>query len=199
MARQRAWRTLVLLIAGLAPVAAAAATGATAAAAPAPAPDRAAIQGSYLLAGGHAAWLFDPGRGARGFTAEAVFHPDVVGQFSARLARHRVGLCLRFNRSVVVDRLGTKGAEISLRRWLGRDGRPLAPFVELGVGQYQVDYERGAGDRSTWSALLGLGAERPLGGRWLLAGAFQLRSLELAAESLSHAGFTLTLGGRIDS
>ena len=88
MATRRPGWTLFLLalVAALAP-------RGVAAAAP---PSVPAIAGSYLLAGGHVAWLFEPGRGARGFTAEALFHPDVVGQFSARLARHRLGFCLRY-------------------------------------------------------------------------------------------------------
>ncbi len=174
-------------------------TGSGPAAASAAAPSGAAIEGSYLLAGGGAAWLFEPGRGSRSFVAEALFHPDAVGQFSARLARLRLGLCLRYTRSLVVDRLDSQGAEVAVRRGLGREGLRLAPFVELGLGQYRVDDRRQAGARSTWSAVLGLGAERSLGGRWLIAGAVQLRSLEFAEEGLSHAGFTLTLGGRIDS
>lgn len=180
---------LLALLAALAP-------RGVAAAPPPPAP---AIAGSYLLAGGHVAWLFEPGRGARGFTAEALFHPDAVGQFSARLARHRLGFSLRFNRSVVVDRLRNKGVEIGVRRWLGQAERPLLPFVELGLGQCQVDDRRAVGEASTWTALLGAGAERALGDRWILQGMLHLRSLEFAAESLTHAGFTLTLGGRIDS
>ena len=181
------------LLAGGLGLAASGAAAAGAAASPA------AIEGSYLLAGGHAAWLFEPSRGARGISVEALFHPDAVGQFSARLARHRLGLCLRYNRSLVVDRLNSQGAEVAVRRWVGREELRLAPFVELGLGQYWVDDRRQAGARSTWSAVLGLGVERALGGRWLLAGACQLRSLEFAEEGLSHAGFTLTLGGRIDS
>jgi len=122
-----------------------------------------------------------------------------VGQFSRALAERRLGLSLRYHRSVVRKLLRLQGAELCLRRALGETGRPWQPFVELGIGQAQVDFERGGSDRSTWTAVLAAGAERQLSGRWLAQGALQLRSLEYAGESLTHAALLITIGGRIDA
>lgn len=171
---------------------------ATAAPARAAAPPSAPA-GTYLCAGGEAAWLFDRGRGARSIVAEALFQPGTVGQFSRTLAEQRLGLTLRYHRGIVRELLHLQGAEICLRRGLGEAGRPWQPFVELGVGQVQVDFERGGSDRSTWNAVLSAGTERTLGARWLLEGAVQVRSIEYAGESLTHAAFLITIGGRIDA
>lgn len=188
---RRAARSVLALLALAALVAAAPARAAT--------PPRSASSGSYLSAGGEAAWLFERGRGARSVVAEALFRPGTVGQFSRTLAEQRLGLTLRYHRGIVRDLLRLQGVEICLRRALGETDRPWQPFVELGVGQVAVDFERGGSDRSTWNAVLSAGTERALGARWLIEGAVQVRSIEYAGESLTHAAFLITIGGRIDA
>lgn len=158
-----------------------------------------ASPGAALCAGGEVAWLFERGRGARSVVVEALFPPDVVGQFSRTLAEQRLGLTLRYHRGIVRELLQLQGAELCLRRAFGEKGRPWQPFVELGVGQVAVDFERGGSDRSTWNAVLSAGTERALGARWLLEGAVQVRSVEYSGESLTHAAFLITIGGRIDA
>lgn len=177
----------LVVLAGASPVGAAAERGA------------APAGGTALCAGGEVAWLFDRGRGARSVVVEALFPPGTVRQFSRTLADRRLGLTLRYHRGIVRELLQLQGAEICLRRALGERDHPWQPFVELGVGQVQVDFERGGNDRSTWNAVLGAGTERALGARWLLEGAVQVRSIEYAGESLTHAALLITIGGRIDA
>ncbi|MEZ4395667.1 MAG: hypothetical protein R3C71_02020 [Candidatus Krumholzibacteriia bacterium] len=154
--------------------------------------------GAVLAAGGQVGWLPSPGRGCRGFTAEAVFGPGSVRQFSSTLAEQRLGLCLRFHRSVVRKWVNWKGAEICVRRGFGT--RPdLTPFLELGVGELRVEDERAGAGRGTWNAVIGGGVLRRLGERWTVQLAAHARSVETGGESYSHAAVTLTLGGRIDA
>jgi len=161
--------------------------------------EQGASPGAALCIGAEVAWLFERGRGARSVVVEALFPPGTVGQFSRTLAEQRLGLTLRYHRGVVRELLRLQGAEICLRRALGETDRPWQPFVELGVGQVAVDFERGGSDRSTWNAVLSAGTERALGARWLLEGAVQVRSIEFSGESLTHAALLITIGGRIDA
>lgn len=154
--------------------------------------------GTLLAAGGHLGWLPSPGRGCRGFTAEALFGPASVGQLSRRLAENRLGVALRFHRSLVRKWIRWQGVELCLRRGLGSHPQ-LTPWLELGLGQLRVSDDRGGDSRNSWSGVLGAGLLRSLGSRWSLQLAVHGRSLETGGESYSHAVVTFTLGGRIDA
>lgn len=161
-------------------------------------PAHAAEGGAYLLGGGHAARVWDQSETARGLSVTTLFRPGSVAQFSQRLADARLGLTLGYNRSRLEGLAKVEGMEITVRRYVGPSERPLRPFVAAGLGQNNVELDAG-GARSIWSAVLGGGLERELGGRFLIQLDLLTRTVEFSTDSYTLTALTLSFGARIDA
>lgn len=154
--------------------------------------------GIYLAVGGHFAHIYEHPESGPGFYLACVFPPAAVGQFSEALAKRGLGFALAYQRSVMEGEAVVEGVELTLRRHLDLGPDNLTPFLGFGLGQSAVKPE-GGDPRSTWSAVLGVGAELNLSDRFLVQLEVLTRSIEFSNDSYTMTALTLTFGTRFDA